>query len=837
MTIRPRPARLGLIAGLALLLAPALCPGPAAANLQAPSAENSSIVGETPPTASPEAAGVHRGGQVAASGTAMPVPIGEPARSPQDAPPDGRPTPWEIVADTLFHYQDPEGIFAEGDVILSRPGSDLVIRADWMRYDVERGVVKSRGHVLMISSSEEIEADAATIHLDSQTGTLRSATIFLADQQFYIKGEEIDKTGEDSYFIRRGWFSACLPEEENCGKRPAWSIRSKEAEVTLDGMAHLHHATFQIKEQSVAYTPYMLFPVKTRRESGFLFPEWSHSSRDGFGFTLPYFINLSPSADITLYPSYLSARGLLAGAEFRYEGGPGSRGMFMLSLLKDDLVDTDVDDYKSDGLLRTNENRYWLRGKADHDFGENLVGRLDLDLVSDQDFIQEFRDGGQGWEEGNIEFKRMFERSLQEETLTDRESSLQLVKNWATMTLAGEMHIIQDVRNDRQLGAHNADGVLQPGEFTDLFRPTTPLQALPRLDFSGRTPIMSGRRPVSLAWNTEYVNYWRRRGIGAHRLDLHPKLITPMPRSGGWTEGKVSVGLRETAYQIQTNQGAAWEHERFQDRTGFDLEANLATLLMREFQLKPEVGSAWLEHLIRPNLIYNYLSRTQEKELPSLDGIDRLEMKNHLTYELNNYLELGGINLNEAGEESFWSREVATFQAAQTYNLREARRELVDPDERRREFSDLRFDLTASPWERLSFRYQTNLSMYGQGINRYHFTGDYTLEQGTSLSADYLYLKNSGMAEPYFYTTSGDSLHDLVASITSPLTETITVHGGLTTSLSDNHITEAALGLRYKPHCWMVDMEFRRYIDEKTFMIIFTLDGIGPAFDWAKDRI
>ncbi len=740
--------------------------------------------------------------------------------------PTAQPAPWEIVADTLFHYQEPEGIFAEGDAILSRPGSDLVIRADWMRYDVERGVVKARGQVLMISASEEIEADAATIHLDSQTGRLESATIFLAENEFYIKGETIDKTGEESYRIHQGWFSACLPEEENCGQRPAWSIRSKEAEVTLEGMAHLYHATFQVKEQPVAYTPYMILPGKTKRETGFLFPEWSSSDRDGFGFNLPFFINLSPSADVTLYPSYLSERGLLAGAEFRYEAGPGSRGMFMLSLLKDDLTDTDVDEYKSDGLLRTNENRYWLRGKADHDFGENLAGRLDFDLVSDQDFIQEFRDGAQGREESNRGFERMFKRSLQEETLTERESSLQMIKNWNIMTLAGEMHLVQDVQNDVLPGGGR------------LARPTTPLQALPRIDFSGRTPLLTGRRPLSLAWNSEYVNYWRQRGIGAHRLDLHPKLITPMPRSGGWTEGKVSVGVRETMYQVQTNQGAPWEHERFQDRTGFDLEANLATLLMRKFSLTRNEGQAWLEHLIRPNLIYKYASHSQENKLPSLDGIDRLGTSNQLTYELNNYLEMGGINRQEKNAENLWSQQIASFQLAQSYDLNEARREFSAlVDEQRREFSDLRFDLSASPWERLSFRYQTNLSMYGQGINRYHLTGGYTLEQGTSFSTDYRYLKHSGMAEPYFYTTSGDSLHDLIGSITSPLTETITVHGGLTTSLSDNHISEAALGLRYKPHCWMVDLEFRRYIDEKTFMIIFTLDGIGPAFDWYKEKI
>lgn len=745
-----------------------------------------------------------------------------------------KPVPWEITADSLIHYKEPESIFAEGNVILSRPkeaGAPLIIKADWIRYDVERSMVKARGNVSIDSPGEEVAAESAKLNLNTQVGTMESATIFLVDNHLYIKGEQVDKTGEQTYTLHDGWASACRPTD---GSRPAWSIESKRANLTVDGMAHLTHARLNVKETPVLYSPYLLFPAKTKRETGFLFPEWSHSSRDGFGFTEPFFVNLSPSSDVTLYPSYMSERGLMAGVEFRYAANPKSQGAFLLSQLRDRLVDTDKEDYKNDSLVRVARNRYWLRGKADHDFGNQLVAHLDLDFVSDQDVLQEFRDGSLGYDKSSLEFQRVFRRDLQNYTLTERESSAQLIKSWGNMVLSSELRTVQDTRNDLQLVANDGDGTLEPGEFVNRDKSVSPLQTLPRLDFTGRVPLESRR--LSLAWDTEYVNYWRDRGVGAQRLDLHPQLITALPR-GGWVEGRITGGLRETAYQMETYNGADWGHDKFQERTAFDFEGNMATLLMRDFDLA--FGAVqWLEHTIRPNLKYEYLTRTEElPDIPAgavkyFDSVDRLAMKNWLTYEWNNYFDIGG---NENGE-NFWNRQLGYFKLLQTYNIREGRRELAGLDDKRREFSDLRFDLLFYPLEPLQVRYQTNVSMYGQGVTRYELLGRYSTPWKASFALDYRYLKHNSMAEPYFYTTSGESRHDLQATVTTPLTDTITAYGYINKSFSTDHTVESSLGFTYKPHCWMVEVETRRATGgEQSIMVIFSLDGIGRAFRWGKE--
>ncbi len=745
-----------------------------------------------------------------------------------------RPAPWEITADSLIHLKEPESVLAEGNVILTRPrGEDprsMVIRADWVRYDLERGTVKARGNVYVLSARDEIRAGSAELDLEAKTGTFRDSTLFMAETHMFVKGDEVVKTGDFTYTLTNGWASACRTPE---GERTPWSFRSSRTKLTVDGMAHLTNVRFQVQDVPVLYTPYFTFPAKTKRESGFLFPEWSHSSRDGFGLVAPFFLNISPSQDVTLYPGYLSERGPLYGAQYRYALGTGSHGTFMFNYLRDDLQDgADLgDEYKGDGLIRRESNRYWLRGKADHDFGNDWTAKLDLDLVSDQDYLQEFDGGSLGYGASQTLFLEDFQRELQEETIAERESSLQLIRSWSNMILSGEVRTRRNAGHDQLLTGDDGDGVLEDGEYLILDRTPSPLQALPRLDFAGRVPLAASG--LSGAWAGEAVNYWREDGVGAQRLDLHPQLISALP-GGGWLEGKVTGGLRETVYQVENYGDSAWEHDRLQDRQAFDITGNMATTLVREFAV--DLGGAdWLEHMLRPNLVYEYLSRSAERELPDLDAVDSLERRNWLTWQFNNYFGIGGFN----GKGEGWNREFAVFKLLQTYDLREENPDsmVVGPAASRYDWSDLRLDFELRPLERWRLRYQTNLSMYGKGVSRYELLSSYDLPGGHSFAVDYRYLQDSTMRAPYFYTEGGDSVHDLEGRVRAKLSETLLATAYLNKSFSADHTVESGLGLAYHPHCWMVELETTRAADEERVMVIFSLDGVGRAFRWGRSNL
>ncbi len=40
--------------------------------------------------------------------------------------------------------------------------------------------------------------------------------------------------------------------------------------------------------------------------------------------------------------------------------------------------------------------------------------------------------------------------------------------------------------------------------------------------------------------------------------------------------------------------------------------------------------------------------------------------------------------------------------------------------------------------------------------------------------------------------------------------------------------------MTYKPHCWALDIEARRHVDENSIMVVFRLDSVGQAFSWLK---
>lgn len=794
--------------------------------------------------------------------------------------------PWQIKADTLTHLKFPESILAEGNVVMSRtevktPAAEteaeteaeidaeadaetgksagakakkekekkrpktMALRADWVRYDVERGVIKARGNVYIITGQDEILAEATTMDLEAQTGIFTEATVFMADDHLYVIGREIDKTGETTYIIHDGWASACDPY--NPQKKPPWGIRSRRTDVRLDGMAIMEHARFHVKNVPVLYTPWMTFPVKTKRETGFLFPEWSHSSRNGSGVNFPFFVNIAPNADLTLYPGYLQRRGMMYGVEARYAGAqksypteagyartqtsslpesgyagvpwsyapeardvgaqrpfgteaarhiaaPRSYATAVFDYLGDKQIDTAGDEYKSDGYVRTDKNRYWFRGKMNHDFSESLIGRADVDFVSDRDFIQEFRNETNGFVNNDRMFLQYFNRGLGEETSTNRTSSAQLVKSWRDMVLSSELSMVQDV--------------------SDVVSMTTPVQTLPRINFTGRTPL--DKSLWSVSWNSEYANYWRKGGLGGQKLDAHPSFITALPR-GSWVEGSVNTGLRESLYYVEVfGQNTGWDYNRTQARTVPNFGISTATLLMRDFDLQHEKYQ-WLEHIVRPNIGYGYAPRVDETRLPPFG--DNTNARNAITYGVNNYFELGGTT--EEGD--YLSRNLGLFNVSQSYSILEDRRSVTQPLDKQRVLSEVNFDLSSYPLKRLFLRYQTGWSVYGQGITNYNLLTQWADLRGDSLSLDYRYTLNGS--------------HDVTAMTILKMTSDLGVEGGTTMNVDTSRTVRSFLGLLYEPPCWKMEIRATREIEEQTLMVVFYLDVIGKALGWDNDKL
>lgn len=728
--------------------------------------------------------------------------VGRPALA--DSP---LPAPWEITADRLIHRQKPETVTAEGNVVLLRAAGtaeEMRLTADWLFFSATDRLIKARGHVFLDTGEEKINADSVEISLEEENGVLHHTSIKIPGNSLTFLGDSARKTGPYTYSIENGFVTACPYE---AGKSPPWSIHAADTELTVEGYAALKNVTFHIKDVPVFYSPYLILPAKTARQSGFLFPEVSHSERNGMGIIAPIFVNLSASSDATLYPGYFSQRGGFAGAEFRYIAGPGSAGTFRVNYLDDRQQDSAADDFNNDGYYRQTRDRYWLRAKADQRLSNSVTAKLDLDVVSDRDYLQEYRDGIVGFDQSNADFLKNYHRDLQEASIPFRQSSLQATKTWNDSLAGVEMQAVKDV-----WGVPTA---------------TTPLQVLPRLVGAGVLPL--GQLPFAsqLLWQSEYVNYWRHDGDGGQRLQLAPQLVENLPFSS-WLEGSMLAGINETLYmpKVYGDNTMDQPHSALQDRTLWSFGTTLGTSLSRYYRNFLGKGAGLL-HLLRPEVEYSYIPGKNQDALPNLDSQDRIAARNWLQYGVTNYFRLA-----ESENGTLHNRKFARIRLTQIYDLKEARRDL-SAGEKRYPFSDLWLQSAVYPNSTVDLGYDATWSIQGEGVTSYDLTMRWHGSARGSLTVDYWYRKDREQEAPYFHR-QGPTMSAQALSLAGnfALTDQLRLKGSLNHSFTNSQTRETDLQLIYAPSCWAMEAQYTKSLNDQRVAVLFSLAGLGKLLEF-----
>ena len=728
---------------------------------------------------------------------------------------------WEITADKITRYENPASVIAEGHVVLTkkqlvtRPKkkvkkptdwSDLLgekrgqkqekeqsppemvteqkvlttIKADWIAYDVDLGRIKARGNLLIDIGPDRLSADAGTVDLNQETGTFTNATIIRQYKDMHLEGKVIEKTGDLTYHIKDGWIITCKVKD---GETPPWSFAAADADITDNGYAFLKHATFRIKGVPVLYTPIMLLPAKRSRQTGFLFPSAAYSDRDGFDLTLPFFINLSPSSDITLYPEYISERGFMAGAEFRYTANQNAMGFFMANWLHDDLSDPDDpsndDYYREGGYTHTNQDRYWVRGKADQDFGL-WTSRLDLDIASDIDYLTEFNAGLTGFNLSQDRYLETFGRGFQNKTALARENTLKLLRSWDNgQALQINLLGINDLREDKE------------GD--------DPLWNLPMINYTGLLPLAD--TGVDFTWTANYTNFWRDKGMRAQRLDIPLKLSYGVPLTP-YLETTVDGGIRSTSYLIDDNGDEAWQDSDTENRFLVDVGGQVGTTMVRDFSVALAGGSR-LSHTFRPYVSYRYVSDVDQSDLPSFDSVDRIGEQNITYYGFDNYFTLGG---SRKGVE--FERDYGFIKVRQGYDFRS---EMSDTP-----LTPVEIKAAYFPINDLRMAYRADIGVYGEGMLKQALEGDYKNDRGDTFYLD------------YFYTR--DSSESIRGGLRVSLFWSLLAAYDLERSLEDSQTVQERFSLIYQPSCWSVEFATNYTPGDQKYMVMFRLANIGTPF-------
>jgi LPS-assembly protein len=621
---------------------------------------------------------------------------------------------WAISADSLAAQHDADLMEARGNVLLTSGGNS--IKADFARYYQATGWVYLKGGVEVLWQGDRLSAQEAEFDLKNMVGWLKQGSIFVSGPHLYFSGDRIEKLAGDHYSFRNAKVTACD------GTTPAWSLFADEGEITLDGYAVLHSSTMSVMDQTVAYTPLLVLPAKVSRQSGLLAPEYGMSSRLGTYYTQPYYLALDESSDLTLSESVMSKRGLMHGVEYRSVPDLGSKGLWRLDWMEDaKTAKTELDEdssYDEDGLVRANRVRWWWRSKYDGRLADpRWKFKLDLDWVSDQNYLREFKNGRQGFDKNQEEFLAQFKRTLDARDNLLRTSTALAHRDFDAYTLA--------LRSDWTQNLIHAGGN----------RPRTDdpsVQRLPGVEaYVFKDRLFSG--PLEWSLDSGLANFWSMAGDKGGRLDVRPRLSLPL--SGEYGGLVATAGVRQTMYAVEkwgVNNATRPDHDdALNGRTlpefhvaaftgaskVFDLGADLP-------ELTPENAGQgrWtrLKHAVQPRLEYDWTTHADQSGKPYFDEIDRLLPRNELTYSLTNLLDRRRetISLFPDGENATrpqFSTDYLEFlrvRLEQGYDLREATRRGGRGAYARRPFGDVMAETTVSPFNYLSLVQRTQFSPY-----------------------------------------------------------------------------------------------------------------------------
>lgn len=271
---------------------------------------------------------------------------------------------------------------AEGRVELRR--GDTVIRADRLEYYQPNDLAKMRGNVRINRAGNVFEGPELELKVDAFEGFFTQPDYHFLSNDAYGQAERVDFLDEKRAVIRNATFTTCQ-RTPGPSWLPAWLMRA--ATLSIDNEEELGEAkdaTLSFKGVPILSLPSVSFSLSEKRKSGVLAPTFGVDTISGTEVTVPYYWNIAPNRDATLYPMLMSKRGVNLGGEFRYLE-PVYRGQLRADYMPGDkLRDRDRWGYAyaHQGVIQT---------------GTSSLGNLGLNLnfnrVSDDNYWRDFPRG------------------------------------------------------------------------------------------------------------------------------------------------------------------------------------------------------------------------------------------------------------------------------------------------------------------------------------------------------------------------------------------------------------------------------------------------------------
>lgn len=219
-------------------------------------------------------------------------------------------TPMDIFSGSSEIF-DVDLISLSGDINFLR--ADQHIMADQADFNQSSGILDLYGNITYSDAGAALHSTSAQINMNDDSAILRNVSFIIPSSPIRGTADVVYRDSPEFSSYKEVTYTACEPGNQD------WMLHASRMKVNDEtGRVGVKHGWLEFKSVPVMYFPYGSFPVDDRRLTGLLTPTFGLSGRSGVDLRVPFYWNIAPNYDAILAPRYMSDRGFMMGADFRY---------------------------------------------------------------------------------------------------------------------------------------------------------------------------------------------------------------------------------------------------------------------------------------------------------------------------------------------------------------------------------------------------------------------------------------------------------------------------------------------------------------------------------------
>lgn len=699
--------------------------------------------------------------------------------------------------------------------------SDVILKGDRITYDRGIAQIRSEGNARLYQEGNLFTGEEIEYNIDAESGEFLGPVYSFADGSSG-HADFADMLDKNHLRLFNATYASCP-----C-PAPSWFLSADQVDLYDDenkGVAR--NATLYVADVPVFWSPYFTFPVRQEKKTGFLTPTFSYSTRSGADIIAPYFINLAPNYDATLYPRWLSKRGLMLGGEFRYLK-PNYSGQITGAYIAKDK--------------KFNNEKRWNYGivhrhKLGKLFGFNFGLNINWNKASDGNYFRDL------------------------DTLELNEADRTFLTQSASLTFSGHKYWRGFLRWQQFQGLHDLNlNNEEPGRGVYAQYERKPELSIrgARYDWGGfdlstANTLTRFEFPKFPAYLKGGENIWRNynghRRYDGTRFTSYSTISYPIVRPGWYITPK--VGLHFAHYETDWYTDRNGPGFRAQDKSQVRSQSRTVPIFSIDSGMTFERDTTFFgnaaKQTLEPRLYYLYIPYREQSSIPTYDtsvsqfgfgtaftenrysgGWDRINNANRLTLGITSrWLDAGtGV-------------ERLAVQVAQSFSFEPQKVTLSDYERLANNRSEFLAALSARLTDKLNTEAAIQYDPYEKKIAQSMVSMRWNPKRLTSVSLSYRYQRDpfergvSSTGDPLYYQYQLPGKENLVIAGQWPITERINAVGRLDYSIKEKRSTQSIAGIEYKGECcWAARLLFQRYAvaSEKTNSRVYfqlELSGLG----------